>query len=386
MRADTTSSRRPRWVPGALARVADDVGLTVTVLGTPAEEGGGGKILLLDRGAFDGAHAAMMIHPWPDDRLVPPCLAVDHIDVSYTGRSAHASAAPHQGNQRRRRSHDRSGRHRTPPPALAPGTRSMASSPKAATRRMWFPHTEGRFMMRALALEALRCCDRGSNTASRRARSRRAQRSRSRDLSPAYSHMVTGPGTRRRLAQCRGARARYPAEDAGAPPPMFSTDMANVSSRSDDPSAPGDRNVGSGQPPTRVRCRMRRPLCEQGCARRRHPDGMDRHRRWRPIRCCGPRYSAERRTTPSGAAAVDAELLSQHVGDLSEGRHPAECHSHGIEKVLSPSGCCRESRREPINATLVTRSALTRFVRSICVRASSGSSGNTSVGWDSGST
>ncbi|MDR3649718.1 MAG: hypothetical protein P4L20_11545, partial [Acidimicrobiales bacterium] len=44
----------------ALAGVADDIGLTVTVLGTPAEEGGGGKVLLLERGAFDGAHFAMM--------------------------------------------------------------------------------------------------------------------------------------------------------------------------------------------------------------------------------------------------------------------------------------------------------------------------------------
>ena len=47
----------------ALAGVADDLGLTVTVLGTPAEEGGGGKVLLLERGAFEGAHAAMMVHP-----------------------------------------------------------------------------------------------------------------------------------------------------------------------------------------------------------------------------------------------------------------------------------------------------------------------------------
>jgi len=48
----------------AAAAVADEVGLTVRVIGTPAEEmGGGGKILLLERGAFAGAHAAMMVHP-----------------------------------------------------------------------------------------------------------------------------------------------------------------------------------------------------------------------------------------------------------------------------------------------------------------------------------
>ena len=81
--------------------MADDLGLTVTVLGTPAEEGGGGKVLLLERGAFDGAHAAMMVHPWPEDRLVATCLAVDHFDVHYHGREAHASAVTRAGRQRR---------------------------------------------------------------------------------------------------------------------------------------------------------------------------------------------------------------------------------------------------------------------------------------------
>ncbi|HUY22232.1 MAG TPA: M20/M25/M40 family metallo-hydrolase, partial [Acidimicrobiales bacterium] len=69
----------------ALAGMADDLGLTVTVLGTPAEEGGGGKVFLLERGAFAGAHAAMMVHPWPEDRLEATCLAVDHVEVRYTG-------------------------------------------------------------------------------------------------------------------------------------------------------------------------------------------------------------------------------------------------------------------------------------------------------------
>ena len=55
----------------ALAAVADDLGLTVTVLGTPAEEGGGGKVYMLERGAFDGIHAAMMVHPWPEEWLDP---------------------------------------------------------------------------------------------------------------------------------------------------------------------------------------------------------------------------------------------------------------------------------------------------------------------------
>ena len=81
----------------ALARVADELGITVKVLGTPAEEGGGGKILMLERGMFDGIHAAMMVHPAPFESPTIPCLAVQHFNVHYTGRSAHASAFPHLG-------------------------------------------------------------------------------------------------------------------------------------------------------------------------------------------------------------------------------------------------------------------------------------------------
>jgi amidohydrolase len=81
----------------ALAQVADDLGITVHVLGTPAEEGGGGKILMLQRGAFDGVHAAMMVHPYPIELPVMTCLAVSHVDVHYHGKAAHASSYPDRG-------------------------------------------------------------------------------------------------------------------------------------------------------------------------------------------------------------------------------------------------------------------------------------------------
>jgi amidohydrolase len=81
----------------ALARVADDVGITVTVLGTPAEENGGGKILLHERGAFAGVHAAMMVHPAPLDIAEPATLAFQQFDVHYHGKAAHASAFPEHG-------------------------------------------------------------------------------------------------------------------------------------------------------------------------------------------------------------------------------------------------------------------------------------------------
>jgi amidohydrolase len=81
----------------AAAKVADDVGLTVTVVGTPAEEGGGGKILLLDRGAFAGVHAAMMVHPYPINLVEMPIIAASMFDVHYYGKEAHASAFPELG-------------------------------------------------------------------------------------------------------------------------------------------------------------------------------------------------------------------------------------------------------------------------------------------------
>lgn len=80
-----------------LAGLADDLGLTVTVLGTPAEEGGGGKILMLRRGAFDGLDAAMMVHPAAVEMAAMPGSAVSVFDVSYRGTPAHAGAYPERG-------------------------------------------------------------------------------------------------------------------------------------------------------------------------------------------------------------------------------------------------------------------------------------------------
>lgn len=81
----------------ALASVADECGLTVEVYGTPAEEGGGGKIELLDRGAFTGLDLAMMAHPAPVDVAEAQPFAVSHSHVAYRGRAAHAAAYPESG-------------------------------------------------------------------------------------------------------------------------------------------------------------------------------------------------------------------------------------------------------------------------------------------------
>jgi amidohydrolase len=83
----------------AAAKVADEVGLTISVLGTPAEEVGNasGKILLLERGGFAGIHAAMMVHPAPFDMLKGKIIAASMFEVKYTGKESHASAFPELG-------------------------------------------------------------------------------------------------------------------------------------------------------------------------------------------------------------------------------------------------------------------------------------------------
>ena len=81
----------------AVRDLVDDLGLRVTVLGTPAEEAYGGKIDLINAGAFSGAAAAMMIHPAKHDVLDMSVLAVAHVDVEFHGHEAHASAYPQLG-------------------------------------------------------------------------------------------------------------------------------------------------------------------------------------------------------------------------------------------------------------------------------------------------
>ena len=81
----------------AAASVALELGGTVTILGTPAEEGGGGKIKLLAAGAFDGADAAIMVHPEMGEVEYVPFLAADSVDVVMIGREAHASSSPWDG-------------------------------------------------------------------------------------------------------------------------------------------------------------------------------------------------------------------------------------------------------------------------------------------------
>ncbi|ALV47156.1 amidohydrolase [Arthrobacter alpinus] len=85
----------------ALAPHADALGITLKAIGTPAEEHGGGKAIMLEAGAFDGVGLALMVHPVQDGITYNPAgtsaQAVGRYRATFTGKAAHAAAAPHLG-------------------------------------------------------------------------------------------------------------------------------------------------------------------------------------------------------------------------------------------------------------------------------------------------
>ena len=81
----------------AAASVAASVGGALALMGTPAEEGGGGKEIMIRRGAFAGVGAAMMIHPANHELRTFHAIAVQRLRARYTGAAAHAAAAPEVG-------------------------------------------------------------------------------------------------------------------------------------------------------------------------------------------------------------------------------------------------------------------------------------------------
>src|SRR5437764_2052285 len=81
----------------AAAALADAAGGRVLILGTPGEEGGGGKVLMAEAGAFEGVDAAMMVHPAGHDLLQMNAIAIATWEVEYFGQEAHAAAFPHRG-------------------------------------------------------------------------------------------------------------------------------------------------------------------------------------------------------------------------------------------------------------------------------------------------
>ena len=284
--AGTTSSPPPPSGPGlALAAWPTSSALTVRVLGTPAEEGGGGKILMLERGAFDDVHAAMMVHPWPTERLTGTCLAVAHFDVHFTGREAHASAAPWEGVNAARCHDDRPGGARPAAPAAAArATRSTGWSPTAARRPTSSPpRVTGRFMARSRTHRGARspaspgceACFEAGALGHRAARSStRSWRPTTRTWRPTrrcwrrYRANAEALGRQLRRRRCRHAA-----------PDVLDRHGQRVAGGPHHPPAHRHRGRRRRQPPARVRRRMHHALGRRRGARRCGGAGLDGHRR-----------------------------------------------------------------------------------------------------------
>ncbi len=215
----------------ALATVADELDLTVVLLGTPSEEGGGGKIDLLNAGYFDDVHAAMMVHPWPDDRLDAACLAVDHFDVLYEGREAHASAAPWEG-------------------VNALDALTIAQVALSLLRQQFHPGDQvhgivveggsaaniipsrvvGRYMARSVTSARLADLRQRTDQCFRAGALATGASMTITELGSAFSHMESDPEILRHYRSAAEALGRtFELDDAGEARPTISTDMANVS-------------------------------------------------------------------------------------------------------------------------------------------------------------
>ena len=215
----------------SLLPLADQLGLTIRVLGTPAEEGGGGKVVMLDRGVFDDVHAALMVHPWPTERLEATCLAVTHFDVSFAGRTAHASAAPWQGvnaGDAMVIAQVALGLLRQ---QLAPGDQVHGVVTNGGEAANIIPaRVTGRYMSRARSLDDLellrprvRCCFEAGALAT-------GASVAFEELAPIYSHMESDEELLEAYRENAEALGRhFDLDDAGVAPPTLSTDMANVS-------------------------------------------------------------------------------------------------------------------------------------------------------------
>ena len=214
-----------------LAAVADELGITVRVLGTPAEEGGGGKVVMLDEGVFEGVHAAMMVHPWPTDRLQATCLAVAHFDVTFTGKPAHASAAPWEGinaGDAMVIAQVALGLLRQ---QLTPGDQVHGVVIDGGSAANIIPsRVTGRFMCRSTTLSGLgkleprirACFEAGALASGATVTYER--------LAPDYSHMESDPGLLSSYrANAEQLGRSFELDDMDAPRPTLSTDMANVS-------------------------------------------------------------------------------------------------------------------------------------------------------------
>ncbi len=81
----------------AVQSIRSQIPGVIKLIGTPAEENGGGKAIMVERGTFAGVDAAMMIHPGTRAMVARGSIASNTVTLEFFGKSSHAAAAPDAG-------------------------------------------------------------------------------------------------------------------------------------------------------------------------------------------------------------------------------------------------------------------------------------------------
>lgn len=215
----------------ALAGLVDDLGITLHVFGTPAEESGGGKILMHEAGAFAGLGCALMLHPGPDEIVETASYSLADIAVEFSGREAHASASPERGRNAADavtiaqvaigllRQH------------LLPGQQVHGIVSKGGAAPNIVPGaTEALYYLRATDTTALADLEERVGNCFAAGALGTGCTHRVRTVSPTYTNLTTDRGLNQLYRNAIESTGRRPlSRDAAASKPLGSTDMGNIS-------------------------------------------------------------------------------------------------------------------------------------------------------------
>ncbi|WP_051839210.1 M20 family metallopeptidase [Streptomyces sp. NRRL F-5126] len=201
------------------------------VIGSPGEEGGGGKARLIDAGALDGVDAAVMAHAAGYDAVARTNLGRLSLEAVFTGRASHASAAPEGG----RNALDAATlllvaigllRQQTTPDSriharVAEGGQSINIIPERARVELFVRSLDSGYL-RGRLLDAVRDCVRGAAIATGTSYTFD-------EVAPAYDPVLANPVLADLAAEAFGALGRPIPPGSGWAGPAGSTDMGNVS-------------------------------------------------------------------------------------------------------------------------------------------------------------
>lgn len=215
-----------RWL-----EIAGGVNGSIVVLGSPGEEGGGGKTYLIREGALAGVDAAVMVHPAGYNAVARPNLSRVSLEVEFAGRASHAAAAPEQGLNAldaatlflvalgllRQQLRADSRVHAI----IVEGGEAVNIIPER-TRVEVFVRSPDPQYLRSRLYKAVQDCAEGAAQAT-------GNVAKVSEVAPAYESVISNPVIGDLVAAALAAVGRPPEAETGSPGSAGSTDMGNVS-------------------------------------------------------------------------------------------------------------------------------------------------------------